>query len=185
MSEISSICVFCGASTGAAPSYAEAARAMGRAMARHGLRLVYGGGNVGTMGELAGAMMDSGGRVVGIIPEKLHGMVSHLDLTELIVVEDMHSRKEAMYERADAFIAMPGGIGTFEELFEVWTWRCLGYHGKPLGILNTSGFYDGLIAFLAKVSSEGFLKAGILEGLLVADDPETMLDLLSGEGARS
>jgi uncharacterized protein (TIGR00730 family) len=154
------------------------AQNLGKEIASRGLILVYGGGNVGTMGALAESAMNAGGRVVGIIPTKLYEMVSHLDLTELLVVKDMHERKALMQEKADAFITLPGGIGTLEEMFEVWAWRYIGYHAKPLGILDAGGFYKGLLDFLAHVVDEGFLRKDILEDLLVTDTPAKMLDLL-------
>jgi uncharacterized protein (TIGR00730 family) len=176
---IRSVCVFCGSSAGARPAYAEAAVAMGRAIARRGLRLVYGGGNVGTMGALARAALDAGGEVTGVIPRKLYELVDHVELTELVVAEGMHERKARMAEAADAFIALPGGIGTFEELFEAWAWRQIGYHQKPVGILEVEGFYAPLLGFLGKVSAEGFLKASHLQDLIVEVDPARLLDRLA------
>ncbi|MFZ2781121.1 MAG: TIGR00730 family Rossman fold protein [Rectinemataceae bacterium] len=173
------VCVYCGSAPGSKPLYAEAARAMGRELASRGLTLVYGGGNVGTMGALAQAAMESGAKTIGIIPRRLNEAVDHLELSELIVVEDMHERKAAMQEKADAFIAMPGGIGTFEEFFEIWTWRFLGYHAKPVGLLNTGGFYDSLLSFLAQVRDEGFLKPEILADLVVESSPGALLDALA------
>ncbi|MFZ2634976.1 MAG: TIGR00730 family Rossman fold protein [Rectinemataceae bacterium] len=173
------VCVYCGSAPGSKPLYAEAARAMGRELASRGLTLVYGGGNVGTMGALAQAAMESGAKTIGIIPRRLNEAVAHLELSELIVVEDMHERKAAMQEKADAFIAMPGGIGTFEEFFEIWTWRFLGYHAKPVGLLNTGGFYDSLLSFLAQVRDEGFLKPEILADLVVESSPGALLDALA------
>jgi uncharacterized protein (TIGR00730 family) len=177
-----SICVFCGSSAGARPEYAAAARACGAEIARRGLRLVYGGGNIGTMGELARAALDAGGEVVGVIPRKLYELVDHVELTELYVSADMHERKAKMAEESDAFVALPGGIGTFEELFEVWAWRQIGYHAKPVGLLDAAGFYRPLLDFLAKVSSEGFLKPSALADLLVEEDPGRLLDALAEKG---
>jgi len=177
------VCVYCGSAPGSKPLYAEAARAMGRELASRGLTLVYGGGNVGTMGALAQAAMESGAKTIGIIPRRLNEAVAHLELSELIVVEDMHERKAAMQEKADAFIAMPGGIGTFEEFFEIWTWRFLGYHAKPVGLLNTGGFYDSLLSFLAQVRDEGFLKPEILADLVVESSPGALLDALAAARA--
>ncbi len=173
------VCVYCGSAPGSKPLYAETARAMGRELASRGLTLVYGGGNVGTMGALAQAAMESGAKTIGIIPRRLNEAVAHLELSELIVVEDMHERKAAMQEKADAFIAMPGGIGTFEEFFEIWTWRFLGYHAKPVGLLNTGGFYDSLLSFLVQVRDEGFLKPEILADLVVESSPGALLDALA------
>ena len=180
---IQSVCVFCGSSAGASPSYSKQAEALGREIASRGLILVYGGGNVGTMGTLAEAAMKAGGSVVGIIPQKLYEMVSHLDLTELLVVKDMHERKALMQEKADAFIALPGGIGTLEELFEVWAWRYIGYHAKPIGLLDSNGFYRELLDFLGHASREGFIRKDIVDDLLVADSPAAILDLLDTEAS--
>ncbi len=147
--EAVSICVYCGSRHGNLPSYTEAARALGTAIGSRGWQLVYGGGKVGLMGEVADATLAAGGRVVGVIPETLvQREVQHKGLSELHVVPNMHIRKQMMAERADAFIALPGGIGTLEELYEVWTWRQLGYHRNAIGLLNTAGFYDGLLKFM-------------------------------------
>lgn len=180
---IGSICVFCGSSDGARPAYTRAAEAMGREIARRGLALVYGGGNVGTMGALARAALGEGGRVTGVIPKKLHALVDHVELTELVIAEDMHERKARMAEGADAFVALPGGIGTFEELFEVWAWRQIGYHRKPVGILEVEGFYQPLLDFLAHVRDEGFLKSVHYEDLVVETEPGALLDRLALKGA--
>lgn len=175
---ITSVCVFCGSSNGVRPEYAEAAMAMGSAIARRGLKLVYGGGNIGTMGILARAALEEGGKVTGVIPRKLYELVDHVELTELVIASDMHERKARMAEAADAFIAMPGGIGTLEELFEVWAWRQIGYHAKPVGLLEVAGFYGPLLSFLGKVSEEGFLKPVHLEDLIVENEPDSLLDRL-------
>jgi len=144
-----SICVYCGSRAPAAGPYAEAATAVGRWIGEHGAQLVYGGGNNGLMGVMASAALSAGGRVVGIIPQALvEKEWAKQDCTELHVVSNMHERKHQMAERADAFMALPGGIGTFEEFFEVWTWRQLGYHDKPVGLLNLDGYYDELLGFL-------------------------------------
>ncbi len=171
-----SVCVYCGSRHGARPAYTEAARALGRAIGSRGWQLVYGGGNVGLMGEVADAVLASGGRVVGVIPESLmQREVGHTGLTELHVVPTMHQRKQMMAERADAFIALPGGIGTLEELYEVWTWRQLGYHRQPIGLLNIDGFYDTLLAFMQQTVDEGFLSAQQLAAVEVGTDPVDML----------
>ena len=175
---IRSICVFCGSAKGSSPLYAEAAALLGREIADRGLALIYGGGNVGTMGVLAAAAMEAGGSVTGIIPKKLNALVGHLNLTELVVVEDMHERKALMQERSDAFIALPGGIGTMEELFEVWTWRYIGYHRKPVGLLNIAGFYGQLLVFMEHMVREGFLDRAILADLCVASTAAGILDLV-------
>ena len=177
-----SVCVFCGSSAGAGPAYGEAAEAMGRELAFLGVRLVYGGGNVGTMGALARAALEAGGKVTGVIPRRLHEAVESVELTELIVAEDMHERKARMAEESDAFIALPGGIGTFEELFEVWAWRQIGFHEKPVGLLDVGGFYRPLLAFLGGVVREGFLGKDSLEDLVVDEEPGRLLDRLAAKG---
>ncbi|BCS35413.1 putative cytokinin riboside 5'-monophosphate phosphoribohydrolase [Luteitalea sp. TBR-22] len=144
-----SVCVYCASSLGADPRFAEAARTVGTTLARRGIRLVYGGGRVGLMGMVADAALAAGGEVVGVIPAFLQAReVHHTGVTELLVVESMHARKAAMADRADAFIALPGGFGTFEEFFEVITWTQLDLQRKPVGLLNVAGFYDGLLAFI-------------------------------------
>lgn len=175
-----SVCVYCGSSPGFRPEYAEAAKALGRAMAEQGLALVYGGGKVGLMGIVADSVMAHGGAAIGIIPDALmQKEVGHRGLTELHVVRNMHERKQMMADRADAFIAMPGGVGTFEELFETFTWAQLGYHDKPVGLLNVSGFYDGMLAFLNHAVGEGFLKQIHADMLHVSDSPSGLLGKLS------
>ncbi|HUW41398.1 MAG TPA: TIGR00730 family Rossman fold protein [Rectinemataceae bacterium] len=176
--KIASVCVFCGSSAGFRPEYAAGAAAMGRELGRRGLALVYGGGNIGTMGILARSALEAGASVTGVIPRKLYELVDHVELSELVVAEDMHERKARMTSSSDAFLAMPGGIGTLDELFEAWTWRQLGYHDKPVGLLNLAGFYDGLLSFLRVVSEEGFLKASMLGDLVVETDPARLLDRL-------
>ena len=153
-----SVCVYCGARPGDEALFAETARQVGEWIGRHGGQLVYGGGSNGLMGIVADATLAAGGRVVGIIPQALVDKEwAHPHCTELHVVDTMHERKRMMAERADAFIALPGGIGTFEEFFEVWTWRQLGYHNKPVGLLNLNGYYDGLLAFLSSVVKHQFM----------------------------
>lgn len=175
---IQSICVFCGSSFGHNPRFSDEARALGTLIGQQGLTLVYGGGNVGLMGLLAEAAMKEGGTVIGIIPVKLFEMVEQMELSELLVVKDMHERKAMMQDKADAFIALPGGIGTMEELFEVWAWRYIGYHTKPVGLLNTDGYYNTLLEFLQKMTSEGFMKNEILEDLAVATKAPEILKLI-------
>ncbi|MBB2493600.1 LOG family protein [Aquipseudomonas ullengensis] len=156
---LTSVCVFCGASTGNNPLYREAAATLGRTLAERGLTLVYGGGAVGLMGVVADAAIAAGGQVIGIIPQSLErAEIGHKGLTRLEVVDGMHARKARMAELADAFIALPGGLGTLEELFEVWTWGQLGYHGKPLGLLDVNGFYQQLSGFLDHLVGEGFVR---------------------------
>ncbi len=153
-----SICVYCGSRPGENPLFAEAARAVGRWIGEHGGQLVYGGGRSGLMGEVAEATRLAGGRVVGVIPQALVDKeLANRACDELHIVTSMHERKAMMAERSDAFVALPGGIGTFEELFEVWTWRQLGYHDKPIGLLNVAGYYDGLLAFLHTSVASGLM----------------------------
>jgi uncharacterized protein (TIGR00730 family) len=171
-----SVCVYCGSRSGAQPAYVEAARALGQAIGAAGGQLVYGGGKVGLMGEVAGAALAAGARVVGVIPESLmRREVGHAALHELHVVPTMHVRKQMMAERADAFVALPGGIGTLEELYEVWTWRQLGYHAQPIGLLNVAGYYDGLLQFMQRTVDEGFLSREQLGVLQVGTDPAALL----------
>jgi uncharacterized protein (TIGR00730 family) len=170
------VCVYCGSATGAKPVYAEAARSFGRALAAAGISLVYGGGRVGLMGLIADEVMAAGGRAVGVIPELLlNKEVGHTGLSELIVVPDMHERKKQMADLSDAFVAMPGGVGTFEELFEVYTWAQLGYHHKPVGLLNVAGYYDPLLGMLRHTVEEGFMRAAFLDMLQVEAEPAAML----------
>jgi uncharacterized protein (TIGR00730 family) len=153
-----SICVYCGSKPGTDPLYAQAAVTIGQWIAAHDGQLVYGGGSGGLMGIVADATLAAGGRVIGIIPKALVDKEwAHHGCTELHIVDNMHDRKRMMAERADAFLALPGGIGTLEEFFEVWTWRQLGYHDKPIGLLNTAGYYDGLLAFLHNAVAHHFL----------------------------
>ncbi|MBC7941417.1 MAG: TIGR00730 family Rossman fold protein [Chitinophagaceae bacterium] len=175
------VCVYCGSRHGARPAYAAAARQLGQAIGARGWQLVYGGGRVGLMGEVADATLAAGGRVVGVIPESLQKLeVGHLGLHELHVVPTMHLRKQMMAERAHVFVALPGGIGTLEELYEVWTWRQLGYHDQPIGLLNTEGYYDALLAFMRHTVAEGFLSAEQLARLRIDTDPNRMLMQLAG-----
>jgi uncharacterized protein (TIGR00730 family) len=175
-----SLCVYCGSRAGDDPAHAAAARAVGGLIGARGWRLVYGGGRVGLMGIVADAALTAGAPVLGVIPQDLLAReVGHGGLTELKVTETMHQRKQAMAERADAFLALPGGIGTFEELFEVWTWRQLGYHDKPVGLLNAGGYYDTLLDFLRQTVTQGFV-AGPQHALLqVREDAEALLDDLA------
>lgn len=176
---IQSICVFCGASPGANPVYRQAAEALGRLLAERGIRLIYGGGAVGLMGVVADAALSAGGEVIGIIPQGLErAEVGHRGLTRLEVVDTMHTRKARMAELADAFIALPGGLGTLEELFEVWTWGQLGYHAKPLGLLEVNGFYRKLGDFLDHLVSERFVRPAHRDMLQIADTPAALLEAL-------
>lgn len=172
-----SVCVFCGSSPGHDPVHAQGARAMGTEIAKRGLVLVYGGGAVGLMGIVADAALAAGGEVHGIIPRALREKeVGHHGLTRLEVVETMHIRKARMAELSDGFIAMPGGIGTFEELFEIWTWAQLGIHRKPLAFLNVAGFYDPLHTFLDNTTQAGFLRQTHRDMAMTETDPATLLD---------
>ncbi|SDI03306.1 LOG family protein [Pseudomonas panipatensis] len=174
-----SVCVFCGASPGASPIYRDAAEALGRHLAERGLRLVYGGGAVGLMGLVADAALAAGGEVIGIIPQSLKDAeIGHTGLSRLEVVDGMHARKARMAELSDAFIALPGGLGTLEELFEVWTWGQLGYHAKPLGLLEVNGFYDPLLNFLDHLVQERFVRPQHREMLQRAATPAQLLDAL-------
>jgi uncharacterized protein (TIGR00730 family) len=170
------VCVFCGSQSGSRPIYEQSARRVGHALANQGLGLVYGGGRVGLMGAVADAALESGGRVVGVIPEPLLlKELAHAGCTELIVVSGMHERKATMAERAAAFLALPGGAGTFEEFFEILTWAVLGLHRKPIGLLNVDGYYDPLLALLDHAVAERFIRPGHLGLLLVSDDPESLV----------
>jgi uncharacterized protein (TIGR00730 family) len=181
-----SVCVYCGSRHGARPVYTAAAKALGAAIGARGWQLVYGGGKVGLMGEVADATLAAGGRVIGVIPETLERLeVGHTGLHELHVVPTMHVRKQMMAERADVFIALPGGIGTLEELYEVWTWRQLAYHDKPIGLLNVEGYYDALLAFMEHTVREGFLGDRQQQMLQVNDDPERLLATLAAQAGRA
>ncbi|PYC28164.1 TIGR00730 family Rossman fold protein [Aquipseudomonas alcaligenes] len=176
---LKSVCVFCGASPGARPIYREAAEQLGRSLAEQGLTLVYGGGAVGLMGLVADAALAAGGEVIGIIPQSLErAEIGHRGLTRLEVVDGMHARKARMAELADAFIALPGGLGTLEELFEVWTWGQLGYHAKPLGLLEVEGFYARLTAFLDHLVAERFVREQHRAILQISESPAELLQRL-------
>ncbi|MDE1149107.1 MAG: TIGR00730 family Rossman fold protein [Azospirillaceae bacterium] len=170
------LCVFCGSSPGYDPRFLEAARGLGHALAAAGIGLVYGGASVGLMGAVADAVLEKGGSVIGVIPEALVAKeVAHKSLPDLRVVASMHERKALMAELSDGFIALPGGIGTFEELFEVWTWAQLGHHQKPCAIYNVAGFYDGLATFLDGVVAAGFMKQNHRDMLVAADTADSLL----------
>lgn len=173
---LNTLCVFCSSADGARPAYREAALELGSKLAARGIGLVYGGATVGLMGAVANATLTGGGRVIGVIPHVLVDKeVSHNGCTELHVVDTMHTRKALMGERADAFLILPGGYGTFEELFEVLAWETLRLHTKPMCLLNTAGFYDGLLAFLDHCVAEGVLKPVARRILLVADTVDEAL----------
>ena len=174
-----SVCVFCGSSSGNDPDYVELARRAGAALARRGLTLVYGGGRVGLMGALADAALEAGGRVIGVIPQMLLDKeVGHAGLTHLHVVSTMTDRKLLMGELSDAFLALPGGIGTMDELFEVWTWTQLDLHRKPCALLNYNGYYEALIAFLDHAVEQGFLRPRHRAALVTDVELEKLLDTL-------
>jgi uncharacterized protein (TIGR00730 family) len=174
---VKAVCVYCGSNPGAHPAYAEATQELARALAGRGLRVVYGGASVGLMGLLAGTALDAGGEVTGVIPQQLVDReIAHPRLTDLRVVANMHERKALMAELSDAFVALPGGIGTLEELIEMYTWAQLGLHSKPLGVLNVRGYYDGLAAFLDHAVVEGFLMPERRASLVVAPDVDGLLD---------
>ena len=179
-----SLCVYCGSRKGTTPAFEAAAAATGRWIAEHGGQLVYGGGNNGLMGIMADAALAGGGRVVGIIPRALvEKEWAKSDCTELHIVDNMHERKRMMAERADAFVALPGGIGTLEEFFEVWTWRQLGYHDKPIGLLNLDGYFDPMLAFLNASIGHGFMSDWQMDLVRVGTDIGTLLaDLVQASG---
>lgn len=173
------ICVYCASSTGNDAGLAAAATSLGRALAQRGIELVYGGGAVGLMGVIADATMEAGGRVTGIIPASLMPReVAHRGLTRLVEVDSMHARKARMIESSDGFVALPGGFGTLEELAEVLTWSQLGFHAKPIGLVNVGGFYDGLLSFLDRAVTDEVLKSSNRDLLLTSEDPVALLDLM-------
>jgi uncharacterized protein (TIGR00730 family) len=173
---IESVCVFCGSASGLRPVYLDAARRFARAAVERGIRIVYGGASVGLMGALADAALDAGGEVVGVMPRKLVDReIAHRGLTTLHIVETMHERKAMMAELAGAFVALPGGLGTLEELFEVWTWGMLGLHAKPYGLLDVDGYYATLTTFLDRARDEGFIRDAQRDMLITDDEPERLL----------
>lgn len=173
---IGSICVNCGSSPGALPEYMETARDLGLFMAQEGIDLIYGGAEVGLMGAVADAMIDSGGKAVGVIPSSIANKVGHRGLSEIHVVESMHQRKMKMFELSDAFIALPGGMGTIEEIVEILTWSQLGFHDKPCGILNLRGYYDRLLDFFDHAVEQRFIKPVHRKMIIVSDSfPELLI----------
>jgi len=176
---IGRLAVYCGSATGVDPAFADAARLLGQTMVERGIDLVYGGGRLGLMGIVADSVLDAGGKVYGVIPQALvEHEVAHRGCTELFTVANMHERKAKMTELTDAFVALPGGIGTLDELFEAWTWNALGYHAKPFCLLNVNGFWDGLDGFMDHVRDSGFLSTPRRNQLLKADVPGEAIDLL-------
>jgi len=177
---IKSICVYCGSSPGILPEYAAAATQFGRLLAHRGIELVFGGGNVGLMGAVADGALDAGGRVTGVIPRRLQEKeVAHKNLTELHCVSSMHERKTMMADLSDAFVALPGGIGTLEEIFEVYTWTQLGFHRKPCAFLNVAGFYSGLFSFLEFMVEQRFVKDEHYRSLIVDSDGARLIDRIA------
>jgi uncharacterized protein (TIGR00730 family) len=180
MTMIRSVCVFCGSRDGENPAYREAARELGAGIASRGLRLVFGGGRVGLMGVVADAALAAGGEVIGIIPDSLYQReVAHVALTELLIVGSMHERKAAMADRSDAFIALPGGFGTFEEFFEVLTWAQLGFHRKPCLLLDVEGYWSPLAAMVDRAVEDGFIPREQRSLMLEAAGPAAALDALA------
>ena len=178
------ICVFAGSGAGHRPEYAAAAAELGRLLAEHKIHLVYGGGRTGLMGAVADGALKAGGKVIGVIPTDLTGIeLDHKGLTEMIVTGDMHSRKAKMHRLSDAFIALPGGIGTFDEFFEAVCWSQLGFHDKPCGLLNVKGYFDQLLKLVRNAVDEGFVKKADFERLLVSAEPRELLAaMLAGKG---
>jgi uncharacterized protein (TIGR00730 family) len=184
MNNLKHLAVYCGSALGSSPVFAEAARATARAMVSQGVELVYGGGRLGLMGLIADTVLELGGRVDGVIPEALIDLeVAHTGVTELHRVETMHERKAKMTDLADAFLALPGGIGTLDELFDAWSWNALGYHAKPFCLLNVEGFWDGLIEFMDHATASGFLSAQRRNQLLVAATADEALEMLDEAAA--
>lgn len=176
MMSINSICVYCGSNPGRLAAYTNAACLLAKSLVNHNIRLIYGGASIGIMGMVADKVLELGGEVIGVIPQALsHKEVAHPNLTELHITHTMHERKMLMAELADGFIALPGGIGTLEELFEIWTWAQLGFHNKPLGLLNVAGYYDALISFLDHITEQQFLKPRHQKMLMVESHPEQLL----------
>ena len=179
MRNLDQLAVYCGSAPGTDPAFADAARATATAMVREKIQLVYGGGRLGLMGLIADSVLELGGFVYGVIPQALVDIeVAHVNVTELHIVETMHERKAKMTELADAFLALPGGIGTLDEFFEAWSWNALGYHKKPFCLLNVNGYWDGLIEFIDHSAASGFMSQQRRAQLLVAGSPEQALELL-------
>ena len=181
---LKSVCVFCGSQAGALPEYEAAARELARVLASHDVGLVYGGGHVGLMGALADAMLARGGRVTGVIPQHLmRPEVAHQELTELIVVDSMHERKRLMADRSDAFVVLPGGYGTLEEMFEMVTWLQLRLQAKPVGVVNVEGYFDSLLRFLEHGAEQGFIRRADWDLLIVEHSPELLFKRLERHAA--
>ena len=181
-----SVCVYCGSRLGNDPIYAQAAQTVGGWIGHHGGELVYGGGHNGLMGVLADSAAQAGARVLGIIPRRMvEREWARTSCDELVVVETMHERKRIMMERADAFLALPGGLGTFEEFFEAWTWRQLGFHDKPVGLLNLNGYYDAMLGFMRHTTAMGFVSDWQMDLIQVGTQPEKLLAELVGSAGLS
>jgi uncharacterized protein (TIGR00730 family) len=177
--EVQRACIFCGSSPGARPAYTEVTEDLGHLLVENGITLVFGGATVGLMGRLADTVLSEGGEAIGVIPQALVDReIAHLGLTDLHVVETMHERKQLMADLADAFVALPGGLGTLDELFEIYTWAQLGLHRKPIGILNVEGYFDGLASFLEHATAERFVREDHRSMLIVEEEPRTMLERL-------
>lgn len=180
------VAVYCGSRSGGDPAFAKAAQALGHAIGERGWRLVFGGGHVGLMGVIADATIQSGGLTLGVIPQRLQDReVAHAGLHTLQVVQTMHERKQVMADAADVFVALPGGIGTLEELFEVWTWRQLGYHQKPIALLNVNGYFDSLIAFIATAQDRSFMGEETTSLLTICQDTAELLNYLDAAAAHT
>ncbi|NIM27871.1 MAG: TIGR00730 family Rossman fold protein [Gammaproteobacteria bacterium] len=186
MKHLRSLCVFCGSRTGADAAYSRAAEHLGRLLAHHRVRLVYGGGSIGLMGVMMQSVLDHGGEVTGVIPEFLmHREVGNPSLTELVVVDSMHTRKQRMFELADAFAILPGGLGTLDETIEIITWKQLRLHGKPIAVLSIDDYWSSFEALIDRVIEQGFADAGIRDLYSVAADPESLLATLDARAAAS
>jgi uncharacterized protein (TIGR00730 family) len=177
--EVQRACIFCGSSPGARPAYTEAAEDLGMLLVENGITLVFGGATVGLMGRLADTVVSEGGEAIGVIPQALVDReIAHVGLTDLHVVDTMHERKQRMADLADAFVALPGGLGTLDELFEIYTWAQLGLHRKPIGLMNVEGYFDGLVGFLEHAVAERFVRDDHREMLIVEEEPAPMLERL-------
>lgn len=177
--QVQRACIFCGSSPGARPAYTEAAEDLGMLLVQNGITLVFGGATVGLMGRLADTVVSEGGEAIGVIPQALVDReIAHLGLTDLHVVDTMHERKQRMADLSDAFVALPGGLGTLDELFEIYTWGQLGMHRKPIGLMNVEGYFDGLVGFLEHAVAERFVREDHRDMLIVEDEPAPMLERL-------
>jgi uncharacterized protein (TIGR00730 family) len=177
--QVQRACIFCGSSPGARPAYTEAAEDLGMLLVQNGITLVFGGATVGLMGRLADTVVSEGGEAIGVIPQALVDReIAHLGLTDLHVVDTMHERKQRMADLSDAFVALPGGLGTLDELFEIYTWGQLGMHRKPIGLMNVEGYFDGLVGFLEHAVAERFVREDHRDMLIIEEEPTPMLERL-------